>query len=98
MAANSPWSCSFCQSAISWDQLFTFTKAGAAHMECFRKDALGRGKSREVLDILESELKILVAYKNAAKAAPEGELKTLLEANGKDAEKHAAVLTKHLAA
>ncbi|HVA65763.1 MAG TPA: DUF2175 family protein [Elusimicrobiota bacterium] len=97
MSANSPWSCSYCQSAISWDQLFTFTKAGAAHLDCFKKDALGRGKSQAALDLLESELKLLVAYKNAAKAAPDGELKALLETNGKETEKHAAVLTKHLA-
>lgn len=89
------WTCALCKASVTYDQLFTFVKAGAVHFDCFRKDVEGRKAPKPLVDLLEAELKLLVAYKAAAKGA-DGELKTLLESHGKDAERHAAILTKRL--
>lgn len=94
--AATQWSCALCKGPITYDQLFTFVKAGSIHFDCFRRDAEGRKVPKALLDLLEAELKLLVAYKVAAKSA-EGDLKALLESQGKEAERHAAVLTKRLA-
>lgn len=94
--AATQWSCALCKAPVSFDQLFTFVKAGAVHFDCFRKDAEARNAPKALLDLLEAELKLLVAYKAAAKGA-ERDLKALLESQGKDAERHAALLTKRLA-
>lgn len=95
--AATQWSCALCRGPVAYDQLFTFVKAGSVHFDCFRRDAEGRKAPKALLDLLEAELKLLVAYKVAAKSA-EGDLKPLLESQGKDAERHAAVLTKRIAA
>lgn len=87
--------CAFCKGPVGFNQLFTFIKAGPVHFDCFRKDAEGRKAPKVLADLLEAELKLLVAYKVAAKSA-DGDLKALLEAQGKDAERHAALLTKRL--
>ncbi len=94
--AATQWSCALCKGAVAYDRLFTFVKAGAVHFDCFRRDAEARKAPKPLLDLLETELKLLVAYKAAAKSA-EGDLKALLESQGKEAERHAAVLTKRLA-
>lgn len=92
---SGPGPCALCKSPVTFDQFFTFVKAGPVHFDCFRRDAEGRKAPKDLLDLLEAELKLLVAYKVAAKGA-DGGMKALLEAQGKDAERHAAVLTKRL--
>jgi hypothetical protein len=95
MADKPPMACALCKGPVGFDQLFTFVKAGPVHFDCFRREAEGRKAPRALVDLLEAELKLLVAYKIAAKGA-DGELKALLETQGKDAERHAALLTKRL--
>ena len=87
------WNCSICSKEISYNELFTFTRDGAVHYECFRDDALKRGKDEILLDMLKKELEMIVEYKKHINNL-EGKVKELFEANEKDAEKHAALLTK----
>ncbi|MEO9364929.1 MULTISPECIES: DUF2175 family protein [Candidatus Nitrosocaldus] len=91
------WSCAICSRQIAWSELFTFYSKGAVHFTCFKETTISKDKSDEVkvlLDALEHELKMIVAYKGYITMVKNDDAKRLLEENEKDAEKHAALLTK----
>ncbi len=91
------WSCSICSRQILWSELFTFYSKGAVHFTCFRDTTLSKddsGESRALISALEDELRLIVAYKSYMKNVSNEEYKRLLQDNEKDAEKHAALLTK----
>ncbi|MBI4362936.1 MAG: DUF2175 family protein [Euryarchaeota archaeon] len=94
MGATGPGNCSICQQAISWSQLFTFTAKGPLHFDCFRKQAPSDPATQGVLQALEGELRLIVAYKGLLGKVQNPEEKALLEGFEKDAERHAARLTK----
>lgn len=89
------WSCAICSQEIKDDQLFTFYSKGAVHFTCFRDEALKKkDQTIEILlEMLEKELMMIVEYKKHINNVSD-EAKRLLESNEKDAEKHAALLTK----
>ncbi len=89
------WNCYLCTKEITYDELFTFTSKGAVHFRCFRDEALrNKDDTKEILlTMLEKELKMITDYKKYINSVSEN-AKELLEANEKDAEKHAALLTK----
>lgn len=89
------WRCAICTDQILYSELFTFYSKGAVHYRCFRNEALKKGsKSIEILlEMLEKELKMIVDYKRYMNEVDE-EAKQLMSDNEKDAEKHAALLTK----
>jgi hypothetical protein len=89
------WNCYVCTKEITYNELFTFTSKGAVHFRCFRDEALkDRDATKEILlEMLEKELEMITNYKKYINNASE-KAKELLEANEKDAEKHAALLTK----
>lgn len=93
---STQWTCSLCSKNIKWDELFTFYSKGAVHFLCFKDLALKKNdKVIEVLiDMLEKELKMIVDYKRCINNVQIEEVKKLLSDNEKDAEKHAALLTK----
>jgi hypothetical protein len=92
------WSCAICSQQIRRDELFTFYSKGAVHFTCFKDEVLKKDKSMEgLLDMLEKELKMIVDYKKYINNTSNEEAKRLLEENEKDAEKHAALLTKLIA-
>ncbi len=69
------------------------------HFTCFRESVTttNKGNSEEVnalLDALEDELRMIVAYKKYMGKVSSEDAKKLLQDNEKDAEKHAALLTK----
>lgn len=89
------WNCYICSKEITYDELFTFTSKGAVHFTCFRDDALkNKDQTIEILlEMLEKELKMITDYKKHINNVSD-KAKKLLEDNEKDAEKHAALLTK----
>ncbi|MEM4284862.1 MAG: DUF2175 family protein [Candidatus Nitrosocaldus sp.] len=91
------WSCAICSRQIAWSELFTFYSKGAVHFTCFKDAAISKANNDEakaLLDALENELKMIVAYKGYITMVKNDDAKRLLEENEKDAEKHAALLTK----
>ncbi len=91
------WSCSICSKQILWSELFTFYSKGAVHFTCFKASVISKNSSEEantLLDALEDELKMIVAYKKYMSKVSGEDAERLLQDNEKDAEKHAALLTK----
>ncbi|MCS6767172.1 MAG: DUF2175 family protein [Candidatus Nitrosocaldus sp.] len=94
---STKWSCAICSKQIAWSELFTFYSKGAVHFTCFRDSVMGKDGSDEakaLVDALEHELRMIVAYKGYMPMVKSDEARRLLEENEKDAEKHAALLTK----
>ncbi len=93
---STQWSCSICSNTIRWDELFTFYSKGAVHFLCFKDLALKKGDQmiEALIDMLEKELKMIVDYKRYINSIQAEEVKKLFSDNEKDAEKHAALLTK----
>lgn len=94
------WNCALCSKQILWTELFTFYSKGAVHFSCFREDAM-KGKAAGIpaaamLDLLENELKMIVTYKKSIGETTNEDVKKLLDENEKDAERHAAMLTKQI--
>ncbi|MEM2855493.1 MAG: DUF2175 family protein [Candidatus Nitrosocaldaceae archaeon] len=92
---STQWRCSICLKQILYSELFTFYSKGAVHYTCFREYAKKSSiKSVDImLEMLEKELKMIVDYKRYINEVSE-DIKQLLSDNEKDAEKHAALLTK----
>ncbi|MEM0030236.1 MAG: DUF2175 family protein [Candidatus Nitrosocaldus sp.] len=94
---STKWSCAICSRQILWSEMFTFYSKGAVHFTCFKDAVITKDKSDEakaLVDALESELKMIVTYKGYISMVKSDDAKKLLEENEKDAEKHAALLTK----
>ena len=98
----SKWTCGICNQAIYWDELFTFmSNRTVVHFTCLKSKALANPKGspedvQAVLDSLETELKKIVEYKARINNVKDEELKKVLEAVEKDAEKNAGILTRHV--
>ncbi|MFQ5970083.1 MAG: DUF2175 family protein [Nitrososphaerales archaeon] len=94
----SKWNCAICSKQIMWSELFTFYSKGAAHFLCFKDVAVQTKKEGvpvdALLNILETELRMIVSYKKHLSETTNEDLKKVLDENEKDAEKHAALLTK----
>lgn len=96
------WSCAICGKQIMWSELFTFYSKGPAHFSCFKDSAMQKKEEGEgvpvdaLLNMLETELRLIVSNKKYLNETTNEEVKKVLDENEKDAEKHAAVLTKLL--
>jgi len=94
----SKWNCAICSKQIMWSELFTFYSKGAAHFFCFKDVAMQTKKEGvpvdALLNMLETELRMIVSYKKHLNETTNEELKKVLDENEKDAEKHATLLTK----
>ncbi len=88
--------CILCSKVIT-NELFTFYSKGAVHFKCFKEKADGNEDIRTLLDMLEKELKLIVDYKSCMKIVNDDTIKKILLDNEKDAERHAALLTKFIA-
>gem|GEM_PF-254411 len=91
------WNCSICSKQILWSELFTFYSKGAVHFTCFKQMVISKNNNEEanaLLYALEDELKMIVAYKKYMSKVINEDAKKLMQENEKDAEKHAALLTK----
>ncbi len=99
-APPTKWTCDICKNTIYWDELFTFTsKKSVVHYTCFREKALKTAKVDQdqltaILDSLEDELKLIVAYKQRLGKIKDEEVKKYMEQAEKDAEKNSAMLTR----
>jgi len=100
MGEYTKWSCGVCSAKIRRDEIFTFSSKGAVHFRCLREEALKsvglsvpEARAMALLDLLEAELNLIVAYKRAMSTVAEEEAKLLGQLE-RDAEKHAALVTK----
>ncbi len=94
---STKWSCAVCSRQILWSEIFTFYSKGAVHFTCFKDAVISKDNSDEakaLVDALENELKMIVTYKGYISTVKSEDAKRLLEENEKDAERHAALLTK----
>jgi len=89
------WICAYCSKEIARDELYTFISAGSVHFACLENAArVGSGDSEPLIHLLKAELNLLVAYKARIGSISDDEARKLLEANMRDSERHAALLSK----
>lgn len=102
MSGRTRWGCGVCKKPILRDELFTFFSKGPVHFTCPRDEARKKigpnllPLATALIDLLEAELNILVKYKRYIATMEDKATRDLFEMNEKDAEKHAAILTKAL--
>jgi len=88
--------CILCSKVIT-NELFTFYSKDAVHFLCFKEKSNGNEDIKTLLEILEKELELIVDYKSCMKIINDDAIKKILLDNEKDAERHAALLTKFIA-